>query len=88
MRTNTSAQYLRHLADDVLPQVLYVQRHPEDARGIERVLQFRERVSAEFERLVRESETPSPAYWSTKQPSRRWRETAIGRSVFSASCGQ
>lgn len=62
MRTNTNAQYLRHLADDVLPQVLYVQRHPEDARGIERVLQFRERVSAEFERLVRESETPSPAY--------------------------
>jgi hypothetical protein len=41
---------------------LYLRRHPEDARGIERVLQFRERVSAEFERLVRESETPSPAY--------------------------
>lgn len=29
---------------------------PEDARGLERVFRFRERVRAEFDRLVRESQ--------------------------------
>jgi hypothetical protein len=33
--------------------ILYAQRNPEDARGIERVLQFRRRVAEEFERLTR-----------------------------------
>lgn len=36
---------------------LYLRQHPEDAEGIERVLQFREKVSAEFERLVLQSES-------------------------------
>ena len=59
MRTNTNAQYLRHLADDVIPQVLYVQRHSEDAHGIQRVLEYRSRVAGEFEQLTtrRESAT-------------------------------
>lgn len=35
----------------------YTRVHPEDARGMERVLRFRERVRQEFERLVRESRT-------------------------------
>lgn len=37
---------------------LYAKRHPEDARGIERVLKFRKRVREEFGRLVRKSERP------------------------------
>jgi len=32
---------------------LYAKHHPEDARGIERVLRFRKRVREEFDRLVR-----------------------------------
>jgi hypothetical protein len=32
--------------------LLYAERNPEDALGIERVLQFRRRVAEEFERLV------------------------------------
>jgi hypothetical protein len=39
---------------------LYAKHHPEDARGIERVLRFRKRVREEFDRLVRESESPPP----------------------------
>jgi len=31
---------------------LYAQHHPEDARGIEKVLSFRKRVREEFDRLV------------------------------------
>jgi hypothetical protein len=31
--------------------LLYAERNPEDARGIERVLEFRRRVAEEFERL-------------------------------------
>ena len=37
---------------------LYAKHHPEDALGIEKVLGFRKRVRAEFDRLVRESEKP------------------------------
>jgi hypothetical protein len=33
---------------------LYAKHHPEDARGIEKVLGFRKRVREEFDRLVRE----------------------------------
>ena len=36
---------------------MYLRQHPEDAEGIERVLQFREKVNAEFERLVLQSES-------------------------------
>jgi hypothetical protein len=39
---------------------LYAKHHPEDARGIERVLRFRKHVREEFDRLVRESESPPP----------------------------
>jgi len=39
---------------------LYAKHHPEDARGIEKVLSFRKRVWEEFDRLVRESEKPAP----------------------------
>jgi hypothetical protein len=38
---------------------LYAKHHPEDAPGIEKVLSFRKRVRAEFDRLVRESEPPA-----------------------------
>jgi hypothetical protein len=38
--------------EDVLH--LYAKRHPEDARGIEKVLSFRKRVREEFDRLVEE----------------------------------
>jgi hypothetical protein len=38
---------------------LYLRRHPEDARGIEKVLSFQKHVRAEFDRLVRESEPPA-----------------------------
>jgi hypothetical protein len=31
---------------------LYIQRHPEDAAGIERVIEFRKRVAQQFERLA------------------------------------
>jgi hypothetical protein len=31
---------------------LYMTRHPEDAQGIEKVLEFRKRVREEFDRLV------------------------------------
>ena len=34
----------------------YICAHPEDARGVERVLRFRKRVREEFDRLVGESE--------------------------------
>ena len=37
----------------------YAKHHPEDALGIEKVLGFRKRVRAEFDRLVRESESPA-----------------------------
>jgi hypothetical protein len=33
---------------------LYARHHPEDARGIEKVLSFRTRVREEFDRIVRE----------------------------------
>ncbi len=39
---------------------LYAKHHPEDAPGIEKVLSFRKRVWEEFDRLVRESESPPP----------------------------
>jgi hypothetical protein len=35
---------------------LNLRQHPEDARGIEKVLSFRKRVREEFDRLVRELE--------------------------------
>jgi hypothetical protein len=35
--------------------LLYAERNPEDALGIERVLQFRRRVAEEFERVVADS---------------------------------
>ena len=35
--------------------LLYAQENPEDAQGIERVLQFRRHVAEEFERLAAES---------------------------------
>ena len=38
---------------------LYARHHPEDARGIEKVLSFRKRVREEFDRLVRESKPPT-----------------------------
>jgi hypothetical protein len=40
--------------------LLYAQRNPEDALGIERVLHFRRRVAEEFERLARENRVGSP----------------------------
>ena len=39
---------------------LYAKGHPEDVRGIEKVLRFRRRVREEFDRLVRASEKPAP----------------------------
>ena len=39
--------------------VLYARRFPEEAPAIEKVLRFRKRVRAEFDRLVRESEPPA-----------------------------
>jgi hypothetical protein len=39
---------------------LNLRQHPEDARGIEKVLGFRKRVREEFDRLVRESEKAAP----------------------------
>lgn len=47
----------------------YMQAHPEDARGIEKVLRFRERVREEFERLVESHLTISAA------------DRAFGRSI-------
>jgi hypothetical protein len=44
------------LAVDLLT-CLFVKHHPEDARGIEKVLRFRRRVREEFDRLVRVSLT-------------------------------
>jgi hypothetical protein len=38
----------------------YASHHPEDAQGIEKVLNFRKRVREEFDRLVRESEAAQP----------------------------
>ena len=38
---------------------LYAKHHPEDVSGIEKVLSFRKRVRAEFDRLVHESEPPA-----------------------------
>jgi len=38
----------------------YAKHHPEDALGIGKVLGFRKRVRAEFDRLVRESEKQAP----------------------------
>jgi hypothetical protein len=39
--------------------LLYADRNPGDASGIERVLQFRHRVAEEFERLVTDPSTPN-----------------------------
>ena len=44
-------------ANKILPRIeaallLYAERNPEDAQGIERVLQFRRRVAEEFKRLA------------------------------------
>jgi hypothetical protein len=36
---------------------LYASHHPEDAKGIEKVLRFRRRVREEFDRLVHERAT-------------------------------
>jgi hypothetical protein len=40
---------------------LNVKHHPEDARGIEKVLSFQTRVREEFDRLVRKSEKAAPS---------------------------
>jgi hypothetical protein len=47
---------------------LYARHHPEDASGIEKVLSFRKRVRAEFDRLVRESEPPALEVFVPKPP--------------------
>jgi hypothetical protein len=48
----------------------YMRKHPEDARGIEKVLSFRKRVREEFDRLVGESE-PQRLPQSVSEPVRQ-----------------
>jgi hypothetical protein len=40
---------------------LYLHRHPEDAEGVQRVLEFRIRVAEQFERLIACCGSPSTA---------------------------
>jgi hypothetical protein len=49
---------------------LYATRHPEDARGIERVLRFRKRVREEFDRLVCASQKLAPV--AVIEPEASW----------------